>query len=99
MTYSQMTGAMMSKPKITICPPAEQDVFFQETQFDENIGPGTNPILFWQGNIRIPSDKERTARNANVGLAKSKKKKLKEAAIELEGHESKEEILKILRSE
>lgn len=93
----------MSKPKdvkVTICPPAEQDEFFQEQQFDSRLADAVNPIAYELGYWHhYPDMGEKMARNANVGLAKSKKKKLKRAEKELEGHENKEAILKILRSE
>ena len=99
-------GATMSKPKITVLPPADQDVFFQEQQFDKEIPGGSignrgqDPIKYTQSGPRFDiALREKNARNANVGLAKSKKRKLKTAEKELEGHENKDEILKILRSE
>lgn len=87
--------------KVTLCPPAPQTVFFQETQFDESLTEGADPIKYEVGRDghSDTGSQEQLARNANIGLAKSKKKKLKKAEQELEGHENKEEIMKILRSE
>jgi len=84
----------MSKVKVTKLSPAPQDVFFQETQFDDDLS-GTDPGSFWRGQNRSFEP----LRNANIGLAKSKKKRLRKAEQELQGHENKEAILKILRSE
>ncbi len=85
----------MSKPKITILPPAEQDVFFQEQQFDEALGEGTNPLAYWRGQTPSQQSDPSILRGAN----KAKKSRLKKAEKALEGHENKEEIMKILRSE
>ena len=93
MTSLQTTAGTMKKPKITICPPAEQDVFFQETQFDEGVGPGVDPIRWWQGNV----SETRNPRPSAYGLT-VQKNRLKKAAKALEGHEHKDEIMKILRS-
>jgi hypothetical protein len=95
----------MKEPKITICPPAEQDVFFQETQFDDNLpgrggqegksnsaGLGTDPIRYCQG--KYPDYKSQKAPSYG---SKAQQTKLKKAEKELEGHENKDEILKILR--
>jgi hypothetical protein len=98
--------------KITKLPPAVQEEFFQEYQFDRGLpgrgcaqgmsnsrSRGTDPIKYLYIKQGDSGRRETIARNANVGLAKSKKKKLKRAEKELEGHENKEAILKILRSE
>jgi hypothetical protein len=110
-----MMGETMTKPKdvkVIVLPPAEQDVFFQEQQFDRGLPGrgcaegmsnsrkrGTDPIKYLYTKQGDSGRKETLARNANVGLAKSKKKKLRAAEKELEGHQNKDEILKILRSE
>lgn len=104
----------MGDIKITVLPPVETGEGFQDVSFDPDLPGrgsvlgmteggtrGTDPIRYYETKWR-PVDtgtRERIARNANVGLAKSKKKKLKEAAAALDGHENKEEILKILRKE
>jgi len=80
--------------KVTICPQAPQEAFFQEQQFDDGLGAGTDPILYWRGSL--PSQKSRTAPAYGNAV---KKDRLKKAEKELDGHENKEEILKILRSE
>lgn len=105
MTYLQTMGAKMAKPKITILPPAEQDVFFQEHQFDEELpgrggpegashagGLGIDPIRYEKGKY-----KERKKQKAPSYGSKAQQTKLKKAEKELEGHENKEEIMKILR--
>ena len=80
--------------KITRLPAAPQEVFFQEHQFDEDLGQGTDPQAYWRG--QTPHQKSSPIlRGAN----KVKKSRLKKAAKALEGHENKEAILKILRSE
>jgi len=81
----------MSKPKITVLPPADQDVFFQEQQFDDSLG-GTNPHAYWRG--QTPDTKKSPILK---GANKAKQKKMKAAEKVLEGHENKEEILKVLR--
>ncbi len=75
------------------CPSAPQEVFFQEIQFDPELEGGTDPILFWQGNYPSPSPKLPPTRGK-----KTKSERLKVAEKALEGHENKEEILKILQS-
>lgn len=100
MICSQTMGAMMSNDptksvKITICPPAEQDVFFQENQFDEEIGRGTDPIAYVRGSV--PDYKPPLPIDAKRGL-KAKKEKLDKAERSLEGHDNKKQIMKILRS-
>lgn len=99
MICSQTMAAMMAndpakKATITICPPAEQEEFFQEQQFDEVIGGGTDPIAYWRGSLLI----RRTPLPPIYGR-KTKKDRLNKAEKALEGHENKEKILKILRSE
>jgi len=92
--------------KVTICPPAEQTVFFQEVQFDEDLpgrggpegtthaaGRGTDPVRYLKG--EYPDQKPKLP---SVYGSKAKETKLRKAEKELEGHENKEAILKILRS-
>lgn len=83
----------MSKPKVTICPPGPQEVFFQEHQFDSSIG-GTDPVQYWRGNTH-----EEKSSPILKGANKVKKKRLKDAEKELRGHENRDAILKILKSE
>ncbi len=86
---------MSDKPaKVTICPPAPQEVFFQEGQFDEKLGDGTDPIRYIRGSMSEQKGKLPPSYGRKV-----KKDRLKRAEKALEGHENKEEILKILRSE
>lgn len=82
------------KVAVTICPPAEQDAFFQEQQFDEALGIGTNPIRWWQGNT--PSKEKSRRKDGAYGRAIIQDR-LKKAETALEGHENKDEILKLLR--
>jgi hypothetical protein len=102
-------AAMMTKlkeVKVTICPPAEQDAFFQETQFDAMLpgrggeqgatqsgNRGTNPITYWNGGYAH----QRQGKAPKYG-SKAHQTKLRKAEKELEGHENKDAILKILRS-
>jgi hypothetical protein len=79
--------------KIKRYPPASQDVFFQNTQFDEALG-GTDPQAYWRG--QTP---DRRPDPVSKGVNRGKKARLKKAEEALEGHENKEAILKILRSE
>lgn len=105
---------MTKEIKITILPPSDSGEGFQDTMFDPDLPGrgsllgmteggtrGTDPIKYYNGkwSQSDPGKREQKARNANVGLAKAKKKRLKAAAAALDGHENKEEILKILRSE
>jgi hypothetical protein len=105
---------MTKDVKVTVLPPSDSGEGFQDTSFDPDLpgrgSPlgmteggtrGTDPIRYYNGKWAQlgPGEQEQKARNANVGLAKSKKKRLKVAADALEGHENKEEILKILRRE
>ena len=99
MICSQTMAAMiMSDPtkkvEVTICPPVEQESFFQEQQFDDSLGDGTDPIAYWRGSLpNFP------APLPPIYGRKTKKDRLNKAEKALEGHENKEEILKILRSE
>jgi len=98
---------MSKQPKITILPSVEQDVFFQEIQFDSELpgrggvegmtnggNRGTNPTLYYQG--RYSERKE--LRKAPIFGLKAQERKLRNAEKELEGHDNKEAILKILKS-
>lgn len=95
MTYLQTTAATMSKPKVTILPPAEQDVFFQETQFEETLGQGVDPRQ-WEAGKTTAVTPEPT-RTTEYGLDVMKAR-LKRAEKALEGHKNKDAIMKILRS-
>jgi hypothetical protein len=92
--------------KVTKLDPVEQEEFFQEHQFDDRLR-GVDPNVYLRrkfkgknldgGNADFV---ERTATfGRNKGLAKLKKTRIKKAEAQLEGHENKEAILKILRSE
>ena len=86
--------------KITKLPPAEQDVFFQDVQFDPGIGEGTDPILYWRGVITTRGKKGRGFKspdpNQEVQTQNAKQSRRAEEAIE--GHENEKKILKILKS-
>lgn len=97
----------MSKPKVTILPPAEQDVFFQEIQFDlelpgrggaegmtNSAGRGTDPIRYANGKY---VERQRLKKSPEHG-SKTRLDRLKKAEKELAGHENKKAILKILTS-
>jgi hypothetical protein len=86
----------MSKVKVTKLPPAPQDVFFQEQQFDDSLS-GTDPNFYMRAgfkDFRKASHRQPPAYGNSV-----KKGRLKQAEKVLDGHENKDEILKILRSE
>lgn len=98
---------MNKQPKVTILPPAEQDVFFQEVQFDSELpgrggeggmtndgNRGTNPVLYLQG--KYP-ERKTLSKSPKYG-SKTQQDRLKKAEKELANHENKDAILKILRS-
>lgn len=85
---------MTNKVKVTKLPPAPQDVFFQEQQFDDGLSTGTDPGAYWRGSL--PSQRAKTP---PIYGSVVKKDRLKKAEKALDGHENKNEILKILRSE
>lgn len=91
--------------KVTICPPAEQDVFFQETQFEDELpgrggakgatqaaGRGTCPIRYWNGEYP-----EQKFKKPPTYGSKAQQRKLKKAEKELKGHKNKKAIMDILR--
>jgi hypothetical protein len=92
--------------KVTICPPAKQTVFFQEVQFDEELpgrgglegsshaDRGTDPVRYLRGDYAT----EKSKLPSGTYGSKARETKLKKAEKELEGHENKKEIIKILRS-
>ena len=99
MICSQTMAAMiMSDPakkvEVTLCPPSEQEVFFQEAQFDEKLGAGIDPQRWEDG--KIPSGQGSPKRTPEYGR-EVLKSRLKRAEKALEGHENKEEIMKVLR--
>lgn len=77
--------------KVKIIPPAPQTVFFQEHQFDEDLG-GADPVQYLHNSKPEPKRKHHPAFGERV-----RKARLKKAKQALEGHENKEAILKILR--
>jgi len=82
--------------KITRLPPAPQTVFFQEHQFDEELGEGVDPTHYEKFGSHLGT---KANRKPHGNPSAAKKKKLKKAEQALEGHENKEAILKILKSE
>jgi hypothetical protein len=83
--------------KITKLPPQEQHVFFQEHQFDADLG-GQDPIRY--ANNRWPKDRRiKDTPSSSAAGQRTKRKRMKKAEEALAGHENKEAILKILRSE
>jgi hypothetical protein len=88
--------------KITKLPPQEQHVFFQEHQFDYDLG-GEDPVQFverkWRKGPSMNSQEPDNGRKSSTPASRAKKKRIKRAEAALEGHENKEAILKILRSE
>lgn len=97
----------MSKVQVKKLPPAPQEVFFQEHQFEKDLpgrsGPegtsqsgnrGTDPTVYWRGGY---SDRKKLPRSP-LYASKVKETKLKNAEKDLKDHENKKQILKILRS-
>lgn len=80
-------------PKVTICPPAPQTVFFQQNQFDKRLN-GTDPIQYVRGNTQ---DLRKKKHLPSYGT-KVKKQRLVKAEKALDGHENKEAIMKVLRT-
>ena len=96
MICSQTMAVMMANDPITkviIYPSVEQDVFFQEQQFDEELR-GTNPVHYEKGKTPSYVAPEKRAPEYGRGVMKAR---LKRAEAALEGHENRDEILKILR--
>lgn len=83
----------MKKIKVTICPPAPQDVFFQEHQFDDSLG-GTNPIVYLDRTSKMKTKTPSSLTRAT----EARREKLAEANKALERHANKKAIMKILRS-
>ena len=83
----------MSKVPVKKLPPMPQDVFFQEHQFDDNLS-GTDPGIYLRGSFSQGKYKHHPSYGNTV-----KKGRLKQAEKALAGHENKDQILKILRSE
>ena len=81
--------------KVTLCPPAPQDTFFQEHQFDEALK-GTDPHAYTRG--QLPNFNSYSDNPPGAGRF-VKRRRLEQAEKALEGHENKDEILKILKSE
>ena len=79
--------------KVTKLTPAPQDAFFQEQQFDDALS-GTDPNHYLRG---VGGHFRKHKHNSYGNVVK--KGRLKKAEAALEGHENKDEILKILRSE
>jgi hypothetical protein len=99
---------MNNNPKVTILPPAKQTVFFQEYQFDEEMGEGADPIRYLDKR-RPTRKKKKKEKNGGQqesftrdghfgrGLSKLKQKRTREAKEALKGHPHAAEILKLLR--
>ena len=82
-------------------PPVEQDIFFQDCQFDPRIGEGTDPHNFWRGRpLRFGRNKSRDRKHNLDGTSKTltrAEKFIKVAKELLKGHKNEEEILKTLK--
>jgi len=96
-----------NKTRIKIIPTPPQEVFFQETQFDEELpgrgsdlgksengSLGTDPTKYYNFGSSVRKKEKRNTAYAS----KARETKLKNAEKELEGHENKKEIMKILKS-
>jgi hypothetical protein len=82
---------------------AEDKVRFQESQFDPQIGAGTDPKSYERGAGRFgthQSGRAETGKVQPISTSKSYRKRIVEQAkIELAGHENSKEILKILNAD
>jgi hypothetical protein len=89
--------------KITKLPAAPQETFFQEHQFDPDIGEGTDPQHFLNGRTAVQSGaKKGRARQQSdsTGFKESKTraaKQARKAAQAVKGHPKEKEILAVLR--
>ena len=92
--------------KVTKLPAALQEVFFQEHQFDSDIGEGADPKEYESGRGRFQGrgsslKKGRARQQSNSsGFIESKTKaarQAKKAAASLKGHPKEKEILAVLR--
>ena len=81
---------------ITIYPPVSQDIFFQEVQFDPRLGRGTDPEHYEKFGSKETSKEEQKPLRGNTSEAREIRQKRLEK--ELEGHENKDAILRILRA-
>lgn len=82
-------------------PPVEQDVFFQDCQFDPNIGEGADPEVFWRGRPRFGSGRRGRGFKRVSGEIQTMTiaaKFLRAAKNVLIGHKNEEEIMKVLKS-
>ena len=86
--------------KITKLPPAPQTVFFQEEQFDPNIGSGTDPNQFYRGGSLNSGGKKGRGfkkKDDDKEVQTKAAKQMRKAKESLEGHPNKKAILKILK--
>jgi hypothetical protein len=76
----------------------EQKVFFQNCQFDPNIGEGANPVNYWRGRPFIYKGKKgrgfKTPGNTETQTKAAKFARKAKASVK--GHEKEKEILDIL---
>jgi hypothetical protein len=86
--------------KVTKLPPAPQEVFFQEHQFDRDIGKGSDPQQFVNGRAasRSNANKGRARKTTDDKEVQTKAAKfMRKAKVAVKGHPKEKEILKVLR--
>ena len=75
----------------------EQKVFFQNCQFDPDIGEGTNPVNYWRGRPFIYAGKKgRGFKKPGQEVQTKEAKFARLAKASVKGHENEKQILDIL---
>ena len=83
--------------KVKKLPPAPQTAFFQENQFDPELGDGTDPIQYMRGQA-IGTKRSAPVKTSRGVLEKTKKTKfMKKAQEVLKGHPNADRIMKLLQ--
>ena len=78
--------------------PAEDSVRFQDSQFDPQIGAGTDPKSYERGSTRFGRSSPTIGKIRSMSEAPKsyKKRVIEQAKLELIGHENSKEILRLL---
>ncbi len=75
----------------------EQKVFFQNCQFDPNIGDGTNPVNYWRGRPFIYVGKKgRGFKKPGEEVQTKAAKFARTAKASVKGHKNEKQILDVL---
>ena len=75
----------------------EQKVFFQNCQFDPNIGEGTNPVNYWRGRpFMYVGKKGRGFKTPGEETQTKAAKFARVAKVSVRGHENEKQILTVL---